>query len=127
MSAIAISKTSTATAGLAARTTATLAALGSVAVFSLTPSALAAPTDPHPLSPYHGQACSDLDNLAYDPTLGQIVCDGSSWVRSVEPTGIRNMGTSCARSEMESVMASSTDGYLIWCPSYKGIWVLYRP
>lgn len=80
---------------------------------------------PHPLSPSRGQGCSDLGKLAFDPAVGQIACNGFNWVASVEPTGIRNMGASCARSERDSVMASSADGYLIWCPSPKGVWEVY--
>lgn len=93
----------------------------------LAPVASSTPPGPTPLTPTHGQPCSDFDKLAYDPAVGQIVCAGGSWIRSVEPTGIRNMGTPCAQSEMDSMMASSTDGHLIWCPSHKGVWVLYTP
>ena len=106
---------------------AALVIAGWIAAMLIAPLGLASPPAPVPLGPTHGQACDDLNKLAYDPAVGQIVCGGGTWVRSVEPTGIRNMGTSCARSEMDSVMASSTDGHLIWCPSYRGVWVLYRP
>jgi hypothetical protein len=87
----------------------------------------AAPLLPRPLEALLGQACSDLDELDYDPAVGQILCDGSSWVRSVTPTGVRNIGAPCSPGEMDSLMASSTDGHLIWCPSRCGVWTLYRP
>jgi hypothetical protein len=87
----------------------------------------AAPLLPRPLEALLGQACSDLDKLNYDPAVGQILCDGSSWVRSVTPTGVRNIGAPCSPGEMDSLMASSTDGHLIWCPSGCGVWTLYRP
>lgn len=93
----------------------------------LAPVGQSAPTAPAPLAPSHGEACNDQNKLAYDPEVGQIVCTQMGWVRSVEPTGIRNMGQPCAASEMTNLMASSPDGYLIWCPSYEGVWVLYRP
>lgn len=87
----------------------------------------AAPVLPRPLEPLLGQTCSDFDKLDYDPAVGQIVCDGSSWVRSVTPTGVRNIGAPCSPDEMDSLMASSTDGHLIWCPHRSGVWTLYRP
>ena len=94
----------------------------------IAPTAHAAPFDaPVPLGPLLGEPCTDFDKLAYDPAVGQIVCDGSSWARSVEPTGIRNLGAPCGRAEMDSVMANSADGYLIWCPSDTGVWTLYSP
>ena len=86
---------------------AALVIAGWIAAMLIAPLGLASPPAPVPLGPTHGQACDDLNKLAYDPAVGQIVCGGGTWVRSVEPTGIRNMGTSCARSEMDSVMASS--------------------
>lgn len=92
----------------------------------LAPMALAVPNDSIPL-PTHGQPCNDVNKLGYDPAVGQIVCVGGSWIRSVEPTGVRNFGTPCAPSEMDVKMASSTDGYLISCPSTEGIWVLFTP
>src|SRR4051812_80739 len=98
-----------------------MAAAGWMATFLVAPVGLASPFVPVPLGPTHGQPCDHFDKLAYDPAVGQIVCAGGSWIRSVEPTGIRNMGTSCDESEMGSVMASTSDGYLIWCPSYKGV------
>jgi hypothetical protein len=85
------------------------------------------PLLPRPLEALLGQACSDLDKLDYDPAVGQIVCDGSSWVRSVTPTGVRNIGAPCSPGETDSLMASSTDGHLIWCPPGGGVWTLYRP
>jgi hypothetical protein len=104
-----------------------MAAAEWMAAFLVAPVGLASPSLPVPLGPTHGQSCNDFDKLAFDPAVGQIVCAGGSWIPSAEPTGIRNMGTPCAPSEMDSVMASFTDGYLIWCPSYRGIWLLYRP
>jgi len=87
----------------------------------------AAPVLPRPLDALLGQACSDFDKLDYDPAVGQIVCDGSSWFRSVTPTGVRNIGTPCSAGEVDSLMASSTDGHLIWCPHRCGVWTLYSP
>lgn len=104
-----------------------IGAMLAVASVCLAPLASAMPAGPLPLTPVNGQACDDFDKLAYDPAVGQIVCAGGSWQLSVEPTGIRDMGTPCPQSEMDSTLASSTDGHLIWCPSYKGIWVLYTP
>lgn len=81
---------------------------------------------PVPEGPLLGQACSDLDKLAYDPSAGQIACNGGEWVRSAQPTGVRNIGTPCAPGELDSLMASTSDGHLIWCPSYVGTWTLFR-
>lgn len=97
------------------------------ALLGLAPVGQAAPPIPAPLGPSLGEACNDQNKLAYDPELGQIICTQMGWVRSVEPTGIRNMGQPCAASEMSNMMASSPDGHLIWCPSHEGVWVLYRP
>lgn len=93
----------------------------------LAPVGLTAPPAQVPVAPVLGEACNDQNKLAYDPELGQIICTQMGWVRSVEPTGIRNMGEPCAASEMTNMMASSPDGHLIWCPSHEGVWVLYRP
>lgn len=120
-------KTSIYTAGLVRRARLAAALAFGFAAWSLPPSAYAAPIGPTPLSPSHGQACNDLDKLAYDPAVGQIVCDGTSWISSVQPTGIRNLGTPCARSELDSVMASTPDGYLIFCPTRLGTWTLFKP
>jgi hypothetical protein len=89
--------------------------------------AAAAPLSPRPLDALHGQPCSDFDKLDYDPAVGQIVCDGSSWVRSATPTGVRTIGAPCNSAEMDTLMASSTDGHLIWCPHRCGVWTLYKP
>lgn len=96
---------------------------------AITPLAIAGPPQiPAPRGPLLGQSCDDLDKLAYDPSVGQIVCTGAgTWVRSVTPTGVRSTGAPCTAAEMDSVMASSTDGHLIFCPSYRGVWTLYRP
>lgn len=99
------------------------------ASLAMTPTVVAEPEHlPAPRGPLLGQSCDDLNKLAYDPSVGQIVCTGDGkWVRSVTPTGVRQMGQPCAPSEMDSVMASSTDGHLIWCPSYRKVWTLYKP
>jgi hypothetical protein len=89
--------------------------------------ASAAPLLPRPLEALLGQECSDVAKLDYDPAVGQIACDGSNWVRSATPTGVRNIGAPCTAAEMDSLMASSTDGHLIWCPHRSGVWILYRP
>ena len=94
-----------------------------------TPLATAVPDDlPAPAGPLLGQSVDDLDKLAFDPSVGQIVCTGEGKsVQSVTPTEVRQMGQPCGPSENDSVMASPTDGHLIWCPSYRGIWTLFKP
>jgi hypothetical protein len=93
-----------------------------------TPLTFAEPSQvPAPRGPVPGQPCDDLDKLAYDPSVGQIVCTRQGWAPSVTPVGVRPIGERCAVSEMDSVMASSTDGHLIFCPSNSGVWTLYRP
>jgi hypothetical protein len=80
---------------------------------------------PASASPSAGQPCNDLGKLDYAPGMGQIACDGSSWVHAVEPTGIRNLGAPCARSEWDSVMAATPDGYLVWCPLPAHVWTVF--
>jgi hypothetical protein len=98
------------------------------ATATMTPLASAGPIEtPAPKGPLLGQACDDFDKLAYDPAVGQIVCTAvGKWMRSVTPTGVRPLGERCAASERDSVMASSTDGHLIFCPSSGGVWTLYK-
>lgn len=82
---------------------------------------------PAPQSPQLGQSCDDWNKLDYDPAVGQIVFGFGEWVRSVTPVGVRSIGQPCARSEFDSVMATTPDGHLIFCPSNLGSWTLYRP
>jgi len=95
---------------------------------AMTPLAFAEPIEtPAPTGPLLGQSCNDFDKLAYDPAVGQIVCTAAGkWMRSVTPTGVRPLGERCAASERDSMMAASTDGHLIFCPSSGGVWTLYK-
>jgi hypothetical protein len=68
-----------------------------------------------------------LDKLAYDPAVGQIACTASGWARSVEPTGIRDLGTPCGAAELNTTLASTPDAHLIYCPATDGVWMLYQP
>jgi serine/threonine protein kinase, bacterial len=94
-----------------------------------------------PSGPTLGESCSDFDKLAYDrnagENLGQIVCDGNSWVVTGAVSGIHTVGTSCTGSP-PFTMARSADDHLITCYPSGGVgldpiagpgsfWKLYSP
>ncbi len=101
-------------------------ALAWVAVVAI-PSAAAVPYLAPPQSPRVEEPCDDFDKLAYDPAVGQIVCDGSTWSLSVTPVGVQHIGSPCLPDQINRQFATSDDGYLIYCPGTTGVWGLYQP
>ncbi|AEV72838.1 hypothetical protein MycrhN_2247 [Mycolicibacterium rhodesiae NBB3] len=97
------------------------------AVAATIPTAAALPGVAPSLSPRVEQPCDDFDKLAYDPAVGQIVCDGSQWSLSVQPVGVQHIGSPCMPDQINSQFATSDDGYLIYCPGTTGVWGLYQP
>ncbi|MGX9788381.1 hypothetical protein [Mycobacterium sp. MMS18-G62] len=91
------------------------------------PTAAALPGLAPPLGPQVEQPCNDFDKLAYDPSAGQIVCNGSEWSLSVIPVGVQRIGAACLPDQIDRQFATSDDGYLIYCPSSTGVWGLYQP
>jgi serine/threonine-protein kinase len=86
---------------------------------------LSASTAPsHPAAPVLGGACSDVDQLAYDPTNNeQVVCEGNTWSKAPITMGVHASGSSCDRpSTSVFAMTTSNDGHLLQCDPVTRTW-----
>jgi hypothetical protein len=89
--------------------------------------------------PRWGNACNDLNKLAWDDTdvgtvIGTIRCDGNIWTRMGQPPeGVHPVGSPCGGDDgvMPFEFSQTPDNHLIVCnwmqPPETRTWVPYSP
>lgn len=78
----------------------------------------------HPVPAVLGGSCTDVDQVAYDPTNNeQVVCEGNTWAKAPTTTGVHATGSTCDRPNTPVfAMSTSNDGYLLQCDPVTRTW-----
>jgi serine/threonine protein kinase, bacterial len=78
----------------------------------------------HPVPAVLGGSCTDVDQVAYDPTNNeQVVCEGNTWAKAPTTAGVHATGSTCDRPNTPVfAMSTSNDGYLLQCDPVTRTW-----